>query len=60
MPFGNLGNLLGDIEFWGGVAEGASAELTRQEDRRDKDIRELRRFGMERGLQISEANTVMP
>lgn len=57
MPFANLGNLLGDLDFWGGVAKGASEELTRQEDRRDKDIRELRRFGMERGLQISEDNT---
>jgi len=57
MPFSNLGNLLGDINFWGGVAEGAGTEMLRQEDRKDKDIRELRKFGMERGLQISEENT---
>jgi hypothetical protein len=57
MPFANLGNLLGDLDFWGGVATGFGEETLRQEDRKDKDIRELRRFGMERGLQISEDNT---
>ena len=57
MPFANLGNLLGDLDFWGGVATGFGEETLRQEDRKDKDIRELRRFGIERGLQISEDNT---
>ena len=56
MPFGNLANMLSDLDFWGGVAKGANIGITEQEDRRDKDIRELRRFGMERGLQISEDN----
>jgi len=56
MPFANLGNLLGDLDFWGGVAKGASEELTRQEDRKDKDLRELRNFGITRGMQIEEDN----
>lgn len=56
MPFGNLGNLLGDIEFWGGVATGFGEQTLRQEDRKDKDIRELRNFGMTRGMQIEEDN----
>lgn len=56
MPFGNLGNLLGDIEFWGGVATGFGEETLRQEDRKDKDIRELRNFGITRGMQIEEDN----
>ena len=52
----NLGNLLGDLDFLGGVAKGFGEESLRQEDRKDKDYRELRKFGMERGLQISEDN----
>lgn len=57
--FGNIGNLLGDIDFWGGVAEGFTTETMRQENRKDQDMRELRRFGMERGLQISEENNAL-
>ena len=34
----NLGNLLGDIDFWGGVAEGASTELKRQRDDKDRTV----------------------
>ena len=56
MPFANLGNLLGDLDFWGGVAEGASEQIRTQEDRKDKDIRELRNFGITRGMQIEEDN----
>jgi hypothetical protein len=56
MPFNNLANLLGDVEFWGGVATGFSEESLRQEDRKDKDIRELRRFGIERSMQIEQDN----
>lgn len=52
----NLANLLGDLDFLGGVAKGFGEESLRQEDRKDKDYRELRKFGMERGLQISEDN----
>ena len=53
---GNLGNLLGDINFWGGVAEGVTTQIEKQEDRKAKDVRELRNFGIERGLQITEEN----
>ena len=56
MPFANLGNLLGDLDFWGGVAEGAGEQMLLQEERKDKDIRELRNFGMTRGMQIEEDN----
>ena len=56
MPFGNLANLLSDEDFWGGVAEGASEQIRTQEDRKDKDIRELRNFGITRGMQIEEDN----
>ena len=56
MPFANLGNLLGDPDFWGGVATGFGEETLRQEERKDKDIRELRNFGMTRGMQIEEDN----
>ena len=55
--FGNLGNLLGDANFWGGVAEGFTTQIEKQEDRKAKDVRELRNFGIERGLQITEENT---
>ena len=56
MPFGNLANMLSDLDFWGGVATGASEQITTQEDRKDKDIRELRNFGITRGMQIEEDN----
>jgi|TARA_R100000030_G_scaffold83126_1_gene66053 hypothetical protein len=56
MPFGNLANMLSDIDFWGGVAKGANIGITEQEDRKDKDIRELRNFGITRGMQIEEDN----
>tara|TARA_R100001460_G_scaffold19266_2_gene40315 strand:- start:2529 stop:3986 length:1458 start_codon:yes stop_codon:yes gene_type:complete len=56
MPFANLGNLLGDLDFWGGVATGAGEQMLLQEERKDKDIRELRNFGMTRGMQIEEDN----
>ena len=46
MPFANLANLLSDEDFWGGVAEGAGEQMLLQEERKDKDIRELRNFGM--------------
>lgn len=52
----NLGNLLGDIDFWGGVAEGASTELDRQRDTKDKTVRELRNFAVESGMKINEEN----
>lgn len=53
---GNIGNLLGDLDFWGGVATGVGEQIDIQEERKDRDFRELRRFGMERTLQISEEN----
>ena len=28
--FGNLGNLLGDANFWGGVAEGFTTQIEKQ------------------------------
>jgi len=54
---GNIGNLLSDLDFWGGVATGASQQIDIQEERKDRDYRELRKFGMERSLQISDDNT---
>ena len=56
MPFANLANLLSDEDFWGGVATGFGEETLRQEDRKDKDLRELRNFGITRGMQIEEDN----
>jgi hypothetical protein len=55
--FSQLGSLLSDVEFWGGVGEGFTKEALRQEDSKAKDVRELRNFGIERGLQISEENS---
>ena len=52
----NLGNLLGDIDFWGGVAEGAITELKRQRDDKDRTVRELRNFAVESGMKINEEN----
>jgi len=56
---GNIGSLLSDLDFWGGVATGASQQIDIQEEQKDRNYRELRKFGMERGLQISDDNTKM-
>ena len=44
----NLFDFISDPDFLGGVAEGATKELTRQEDRRQKTLDELRVYGLEK------------
>ena len=48
--------MFSDINFWGGVAEGAGKEFTRQEERKEKDIRELRNFVISESSKIDEEN----
>ncbi len=54
--FANLGNLLGDEQFWGGVAEGFTTEINRQQVSKEKDVRELRNFGIEMGMKVKDEN----
>ena len=44
----NLFDFISDPDFLGGVAEGATKELTKQEDRRQKTLDELRVYGLEK------------
>ena len=54
--FNNLANIFSDINFWGGVAEGAGKEFTRQEDDKRKDVRELRNFVISESSKIDDEN----
>ena len=54
--FNNLANIFSDINFWGGVAEGAGKEFTRQEDEKRKDVRELRNFVISESSKIDDEN----
>tara|TARA_E500000318_G_C3567272_1_gene216235 strand:- start:3386 stop:4861 length:1476 start_codon:yes stop_codon:yes gene_type:complete len=54
--FSNLANMFSDVNFWGGVAEGASTEFLRQEDRKEKDVRELRNFIISESSSIDAEN----
>ena len=44
----NLFDFISDPDFLGGVAEGATKELTKQQDRRQKTLDELRVYGLEK------------
>ena len=53
----NLGNLLSDIEFWGGVASGVEEEVfDNQEPRKQKQVDRFADWGMKTGLMIQEEN----
>ena len=53
----NLGNLLSDIDFWGGVASGVEEEVfDNQEPRKQKQIDRFADWGMKTGLMIQEEN----
>ena len=52
----NLGNLLSDIDFWGGVASGVEEELDTQDARKNKEIDRFADWGMNTGLRIQEEN----
>ena len=56
--FNNLANIFSDINFWGGVAEGAGKEFTRQEDDKRKDVRELRNFVISESSKLDDENRV--
>jgi len=52
----NLGNLLSDIDFWGGVASGVEEELDTQDARKNKEIDRFADWGLNTGLRIQEEN----
>ena len=52
----NLGNLLKDIDFWGGVASGVEEELDTQDVTKNKEIDRFADWGLNTGLRIQEEN----
>jgi hypothetical protein len=56
--FNNLANIFSDINFWGGVAEGAGKEFTRQEEDKRKDVRELRNFVISESSKLDDENRI--
>lgn len=53
---GNLGNLLSDENFWDGVGKGFTRAEELAQERKARDVRELRNFAIETGMSVREAN----
>jgi len=53
---GNLGSLLSDENFWDGVGKGFTRAEELAQERKARDVRELRNFAIETGMSVREAN----